>query len=202
MSEHITEWLNAYVDAELRGNLLSKVEKHLAECRTCQAELDSLRQLSALLGEIPAPKFSSSERFVAQVNLRLPHGLPKATKRKVQEVTWWMIPVSLLMLWVFISTSATVSNMISTAGGLGLLKNAPAWLVASPFNGAAWSARLAEVGLLNGYSLKWAEAMEVFTRHTLPPIIRQGSIALSYLGWMAIWWVRYRHPRNSRSLEG
>jgi anti-sigma factor RsiW len=202
VSEHVTEWLSAYVDAELRGNLLVQVEKHLAECRTCRAEMESLRQLSSLLGEIPAPKFSSPERFVAKVNLRLPHGLPKSTKLKVQEVGWWMIPVSLLIVWVFIGTAVTVSSAISNAGALGLVKTEPAWLTVSSFNGAAWSGRLAEAGLLYGNSLKWAEEMEVFTRHILHPIIWQVSIAFLYLNWIAIWWVRYRQPENGPPLGG
>jgi predicted anti-sigma-YlaC factor YlaD len=202
VSEHVTEWLNAYVDAELRGNLLVQVEKHLAECRSCRAEMESLRQLSSLLGEILVPKFSSPERFAAQMKLRLLHGLPKSTKLKVQEVGWWMIPVSLLIIWVFISTAVMVNNVISTAGAWGLVKSAPAWLAASSFNGAAWSGRLAEAGLLYGNSLKWAEEMEVFTRHILHPIVWQVSIALLYLDWIAIWWVRYRQPGNARPLGG
>ena len=201
MSEHVTQWLNAYVDAELRGNLRSQVEKHLAECQTCRAELESLQQLSAFLHEVPVPKLSFPERFVSQVNLRLPHTLPKATKLKAQEASWWMIPVGLLIVWVFISTAGTVGNLISTAGAWGLLKGVPAWLAAGSFNGAAWSVRLGEVGLLSGNSLKWVEELEVFARHTLSPVIWQASIALLYLGWMAIWWIRYERHGNGRSLE-
>ena len=73
MSKHVTEWLNAYLDGELNGSQLQQVEAHLAECEACQAELESLERLSSLLHEVPAPEFTSPERFAAQVNLRLPH---------------------------------------------------------------------------------------------------------------------------------
>ena len=49
MSNHVTEWLNAYFDGELTGNRLHQVEDHLAECEACQAELESLQGFSELV---------------------------------------------------------------------------------------------------------------------------------------------------------
>ena len=49
MIEHVNEWLGAYLDGELRGLRLRQVESHLAECSVCHSELESLRNLSALL---------------------------------------------------------------------------------------------------------------------------------------------------------
>ena len=43
MSNHIIEWLNAYVDGELKGMRLRQVDEHLTECEACQAELDSYK---------------------------------------------------------------------------------------------------------------------------------------------------------------
>ena len=82
MPKHITEWLNAYLDGELHGNRLQHVEAHLAECRACQSELKALERLSGLLHEIPAPEFTSPERFAAQVNLRLPHQQNSNSRKK------------------------------------------------------------------------------------------------------------------------
>ena len=48
MSNHVTEWLNSHLDCESKGRRLHQVEEHLAECETCQAELDSLQGLSNL----------------------------------------------------------------------------------------------------------------------------------------------------------
>jgi hypothetical protein len=204
MSNHVTEWLNAYLDDELKNGRLDLVEKHLAECEECQAELESLQNVSSLLHEAPAPEFISSERFASQVGLRLPHEQPKAIKRKAQEMGWWMIPVSLLLLWVLIGTSEVVSGVILTADRLGLLTlgDTPAWLAADPSTGTVWSGRLGEFGLLSGGSLQWAELAESFTRNKLPQVILQAAIALLYLSWVAIWWARHTRRENGQLSEG
>jgi hypothetical protein len=46
---HVLEWLEAYLDGELKGGRLHQVEAHLQVCEDCRAELLALRQLSALL---------------------------------------------------------------------------------------------------------------------------------------------------------
>ncbi|MFT3890862.1 MAG: zf-HC2 domain-containing protein [Anaerolineales bacterium] len=63
MSNHVTEWLNAYFDGELKNGKLRQVEEHLAECESCQKELEALSDLSGLLQEVPLPDFPSPERF-------------------------------------------------------------------------------------------------------------------------------------------
>ncbi len=202
MSSHVTEWLNAYLDGELKGGRLHQVEAHLAECEVCRAELRSLQNLSSLLHEVPAPEFISPERFAAQVSLRLPHEQPRAAKGKAQEIGWWMIPVSLVVLWVFVSTSALVSDVILTAERLGMLGGAPNWLMPGAFHGAFWSGTLGEFGLLSGNGLQWAELTETFTRNQLSQFIWQASIALMYLGWIAVWWARTMRRGSNRFLEG
>ncbi len=201
MSNHVKEWLNAYLDGELKNGRLHQVEAHLAECPECLAELESLENLSNLLHEVPTPEFISPEKFAAQVNLRLPHEQPKATKRNAQEFGWWMIPVSLLMLSVFIATSTIVTDVVTTAGRLGLLNGAPAWLVQVFSDEPVWSGTLGDFGLLSGSGLQWAEQAEAFTRNTLPEIIWQVAIALLYLSWIVIWWVRQTHREHGQLLE-
>jgi hypothetical protein len=204
MSNHVTEWLNAYLDGELKNGKLHQVEKHLVECEECRAELESLKNLSSLLHEVPAPEFTPTERFAAQVNLRLPHEKPRAIKHKAQEVGWWMIPVSLLLLWVFIGSVEVVGDVISTADRLGLLSlnDAPAWLGSASSNGAVWSGRLEEFGFLDGQSLQWAAYTESFTRDNLPQIVWQLAIALLYLSWIAIWWARHTPRETDQLPEG
>lgn len=204
MSNHVTEWLNAYLDDELKNGRLHQVEKHLAECAECQAELESLQNVSSLLHEAPAPEFISSERFASQVSLRLPHEQPRATKRKAQEIGWWMIPVSLLLLWVLIGTSDVVGHVVSVADRIGLLSlsSAPAWVAPGSSSGGFWSGTLGEFGLLSGDSLQWAELTESFTRNRLPQIVWQVAIALLYLSWIAIWWARQKPREHGQLLEG
>jgi hypothetical protein len=60
MSNHVTEWLNAYLDDELKNGRLHQVEKHLAECTECQAELESLQNYIVREIRIPGQPPSSA----------------------------------------------------------------------------------------------------------------------------------------------
>lgn len=202
MSTHVHEWLNAYYDGELRGNRLQQVEEHLAECELCQTELESLDRLSTLLQEAPVPAFTREERFASQVSLRLPHKKPFPFRKQVVEAGWWMIPVGLLGAWVFLGTAFFVSDLVSTANRLGLLNNVSAWLTSGSSNQAAWTATLGQFGILSGTTLGWAETTEAFTRTSLPFITIQISIALLYMSWIAIWWVRHQRQGTGQLLEG
>jgi hypothetical protein len=200
MFEHVSEWLNAYHDDELRGSQLQHVETHLADCELCQAELESLENLSGLLREVPAPEFTLPERFAAQVNLRLPHKRPIVSRKQIVEFTWWMIPVGLLGAWAFIATSNILSNILYEANNLGLLSGISSWLGPGSVNGVYLSSTLGQAGVLSGNGLNWAEMTETFTRMSLPQISLQISIALLYLSWIAIWWTR--HQRYTRQPQG
>ncbi len=202
MSNHVSEWLNAYHDGELRGNRLRSVEAHLAECELCQAELESLVDLSELLQEVRAPELVSAERFAAQVNLRLPHSKTVFSRAKAAEFGWWMIPVGLLASWVFVSTAFVLSDVLSVAGNLGLLSGLSEWLAFGPENTVYLSTTIGQTGLLSGNGLNWAESLETITRISVPQIILQVSIALLYLSWIAIWWARRTRQGIGQLLEG
>ena len=202
MSNHVTEWLNAYLDGELKGMRLRQLEEHLAECEVCQAELESLNSLSALLQEVPTAEFTSHERFVSEVNLRLPQRREKAAQNKATEAGWWMIPIGLLLAWVFLSTSILLSNVVSVADTFGILDNTTAAWISGSSNTAEVTSTLGQFGVLSGNSLQWAERSESFTRNALPQIIVQASIALLYLAWFAIWWARQTRQEQVPLLEG
>ena len=202
MSNHVSEWLNAYFDGELTGKRLHQVEDHLAECEACQAELDSLQGLSELLHDIPVPEFTAAERFAGQVNLRIPHKQAVISRKQVMEAGWWMIPVGLLASWIFMSTAFALGDILLAAGNLGLLSGISEWLGSVPSNNVYLSTTIGQMGLLSGTGLNWAEATETFTRVSLPEIVIQVSIALLYLSWMAIWWARHTHQGHGQLLEG
>jgi predicted anti-sigma-YlaC factor YlaD len=202
MSKHVTEWLNAFLDGELQGSRLQQVEAHLGECEVCQAELDSLEGLSRLLHEVPTPEFITPERFAAQVSLRLPHEQKTIYRKKLLEVGWWMIPVGLLAIWVFISTSFLVNDILFTAKNLGLLTGVSDWAIFSASNQAYWSSTLGQFGILSGNTLDVAASTEIITRISLPQISLHVSIALLYLSWIAIWWARHRRQQHGQLLEG
>jgi len=202
MSNHVKEWLNAYLDGELKGRQLHQVEEHLAECEECQAEFESLQGLSSLLQEVHAPTLVSHERFVSQVNLRLPERRAKETRDNTMGFGWWLIPVGLLAAWIFISTTALISDMVTAVNRLGLLDTTTASFISAGPDQAEMTARLGQVGALQGNSLQWAERSESFTRSVLPQIILQVSVALLYLTWIAIWWARRTRQEHGQLLEG
>ena len=215
MSEHVTQWLIAYQDGELRGGRLHHVETHLAECLACQQDLEALQGLSALLHEVPLPEFTSPERLAAQVNLRLPRNRSEPAADKVWEAGWWMIPVSLLSVWVLLTAVGWIGDVVDAANRWGLLDTTsvgtiqvgtvqvnmlPAWLTpdSSP---AEWAGVLEGTGLLQGNSLTRAEMVESFVRNVLPQFVWQVSIAVLYLGWLAIWWTRHTQEESGQLLE-
>lgn len=202
MSRHVSEWLSAYYDGELHGSRLREVESHLAECSFCQAELESMESLSHLLQEVPAPEFSAPEMFASQVSLRLPHTRAALPVNRFFEVGWWMVPVGLLAAWVFISTTSLLSGVLSAASGLGVLSGISDWLSFGPADDIYLSATLAQSGLLSGSGLGWVETIETFTRTSLPLVSLQVSIALLYLGWIAVWWVRHTRREHGQLLDG
>lgn len=201
MSKHVTEWLNAYLDGELNSSRLPQVEAHLSDCQVCQMELESLEKVSGLLHEVPTPEFTSPEQFAAQVILRLPHQQAAPLENRMLEIGWWMIPVGLLAAWIFTGTSFFISDILSAANALGLLSGITEWMAFGPSGDVYLSATLGQSGLLSGNSLVWAESTEAFTRMSLPQIILQISIALLYLGWIAIWWARHQRQARGQLLE-
>ncbi len=107
MNEHVTAWIAAYYDGELRGARLSEVESHLQVCAVCRAELEKLQGLSALLQENPAmPARTAPDRFVAQVRLRLsPMG------GRALGGGWLLLPVFLLGIWAFLKAALVVAGL-------------------------------------------------------------------------------------------
>ena len=200
MSDHVLELLNAYIDGELRGGQLRKVEAHLDECQSCLEEYYSLQALSATLLAAPVPDFPTPERFAAEVALRLPRTPVKPMRSRALEIGWWLAPVGLIITWIFVSTTILVSNVVTAAGDFGLLDSASAWLVAGS-SGANYSAFLGQFGLLTGNSLEWAEMTEAFTRTNVSQIFWQVSIALLYLSWLAIWWARHTRQGFGRPFD-
>ena len=201
MPDHVTEWLNAYLDGELHGNRLRMVEAHLAECEACQTELQSLQDLSGLLHKVPIPEFTTPERFATQVNRLLPQRPIIAPRSRLFEIGWWMIPVGLLAAWAFVSTATIVSNMISAANNFGLVDSANTLLVSGASDTVNWTSTLGQFGLLASNSLQWFEMTERYSRNVLPQFVWQVSIALLYLTWIAIWWARQTRQRYGQLLE-
>jgi anti-sigma factor RsiW len=201
MTEHVTNWLEAYHDGELRGRRLHQVEVHLSECGTCRQELERLRALTALLVESPAAVgLTSPERFVAQVGLRLPRRPPRPLWQTTLEIGWQLTPVGLFGAWAFLQAVFLVAGVILLAGRLGLVGDVLAGLLPAPTPAPWWSggisgllgAGLSDVSRIvlyllgDGSPLGWG-----ITLHLVSLVV----IGLLYWSWLASWWVRCRRQR-------
>jgi len=163
MSEHVTAWLEAYHDGELRGHRTQQVDAHLARCAACRTELERLAALAALLRESPAASdLTPSERFVAQVGLRLPRRPDRPAWQRVLKGGWQLAPLGLLGTWAFAQAVFIVTGVLLVALQLGLGGDLVASLLPAP-QGGLW----------------------------LPVtlnLVLTGVIGLLYWSWLASWW--------------
>ncbi|MDR3575411.1 MAG: zf-HC2 domain-containing protein [Anaerolineaceae bacterium] len=198
MIEHVTDLLGAYLDGELGGSRLRQVEDHLIICAACRLELDELRSLSGLLHEtLPIRAFTPTERFAANLTLRLPRRPEAAQARRPHEEIWWIIPASAVGLWFILQIVDTASTLLSAAGATGLLGSAAALLQSGPQQNLWLSASMSLFGNdlggsgralltgLNNISTYWI-------RFTTPLVWRAG-IGLLFVGWLAVW-LTHRRP--------
>lgn len=201
MFDHIVALLDAYLDGELNSTQHKKVEMHLEECQACQAEMDTLQALSAMLLEDTLPDFASPEQLAANVALHLPRTPVKSVEWRVLEFGWWLAPVGLLLAWIFISTTAFVSNALSAAGNFGLLNSTFAWIASGSPVDVNFAALLGKFGWLEQGSLQRVTVSEGSIRALISSVFWQVSIAMLYLSWIAIWWARQTHRGLGQPLE-
>ncbi len=201
MTEHVTAWLGAYHDGELRGRRLQQVEAHLAHCAMCRAELESLRALTALLQESPvAVHLTSPERFAAQVALRLPRRPEQPAWQRALEIGWRLVPLGLLGAWAFVQAESIVVGVVLTALRMGLGGNVAAELLPVSRPGLSLTELLSSSGaslsdvaqialqlLSNGGPLGWGVTLN---------LVSLVVIGLLYWSWLASWWVRRRREEH------
>jgi len=198
MTEHVTTWLGAYHDGELRGLRLRQVETHLAHCATCRAELERLRALATLLQESPAAEnLTPPERFVAQVGLRLPRPPQRPVWQRALEIGWQLAPLGLLGAWVFVQVVLFVSGVVLGALQLGLDGDVAAWLLPASQQGPSLSeifslsgASLGDVGRIVLQLLSIREPLGWGITLNLVSLL---VIGLLYWSWLASWWARRQH---------
>ncbi len=195
MPEHVTQWLGAYYDGELRGARLRQVENHLAECADCQAELEGMRSLSTLLKETaPEGDFLSAERFAANLALRLPRQPEMPQPRsKALEIGWWLVPIGTLGMWLFIQVTFLLRSTILFAVDAGLFGSNLAWMQGNPpqmgWFAAAMNLFGKQVGLAGQAALSGLNDAHLFVTHAAESLLPQVLLAVLYLGWLAAWWL-------------
>jgi hypothetical protein len=197
MAKHVTEWLGAYLDDELRGSQLLHVQAHLAECPSCQTEFKALQNLSVLLKETPSETdFTPTERFVSRAGRRLPPRQSLPTRRKVWEVGWWLVPLGLFAAWVFLQVTFGVSALVQAAGGADLLGNTATWLAIVPAQNE-WLGITMNLfaGNLNGTGRQLLQLLgeaDLLGGNFLVQFGWQVGMASLYWSWLIIWWLRRR----------
>jgi anti-sigma factor RsiW len=198
MTEHVTTWLGAYHDGELRGLRLRQVEAHLTQCATCREDLERLRPLAALLQESPAAgDLMPPERFVAQVGLQLPRRPERPAWQRGLETGWQLVPLGLLGTWAFVQAVFAMAGGVLVALRMGLGGDVVAGLLPAWQQGLSPSevfslsgASLGDVGRImlqllgNGGPLGWGVTLNV---------VSLAVIGLLYWSWLASWWARRQH---------
>jgi len=199
MPDHVTEWLGAYHDGELRGARLRQTEQHLAGCATCQAELDEMRDLSTLLQDTAAKgDFLPTEHFVANLALRLPRRSEQPQPRNALTTGWWLIPPGLLAIWLFIDITFSLSPVVTLAVNSGLPGDAAAWLQGNPPQ-MRWFATAMnlfgnQLGAPGRETLSALHDSSLFIAQIAGRLIPQAILAVAYLGWLLSWWLGEQHP--------
>lgn len=199
MPDHVTEWLGAYHDGELRGARLRQTEQHLAGCDICQAELNEMRYLSTLLQATAAEgDFLPTEHFVANLALRMPRRSEQPQPRSVLTTGWWLIPVGLLGIWLFINITFSLSPVVTLAVNSGLLGDASAWLQGNPAQ-MRWFATAMnlfgnQLGAPGRETLSALHDTSLLIAQMAGRLIPQTILAVAYLGWLFSWWLREQHP--------
>jgi len=198
MTEHVTIWLGAYHDGELRGLRLRQVEAHLAHCAMCRAKLERLRALAALLQESPAAEnLMPPERFVAQVGLRLPRRPERSAWQRTLEIGWQLAPLGLLGAWVFVQAVLTMAGAVLVALRMGLGGEVVAGLLPASQQGPP----LSEISSLLGASLGDVGRIVLQLLSIRAPLgwgitlnlVSLVVIGLLYWSWLASWWARRQH---------
>ncbi|MBI5032884.1 MAG: zf-HC2 domain-containing protein [Chloroflexi bacterium] len=166
MNSHVTDLLAAYHDGELSSNRRHSVDKHLQDCRTCRAELETLEKLSSLLRANPVPDYTPPERFAAQVQLRLPRTLsPRARQSQGQSSRWVLgIPLALIFVWAFLQSALRVAAFILTADNLLGQRTAlfNSWLTPQGFFETTANLLLLDTVLLIGTIIFWSAWMALW----------------------------------------
>ena len=204
MANHVTEWLGAYHDGELRGARLHQVEQHLSACAACQAELDEMRNLSALLQEAaPIGELIPTERFVSNLALSLPRQPEQSQPRDALAIGWWLIPVGLLGIWLFINIAFSLSSVATLVANTDLVSSNLTWLRGNSLQ-MEWFANALnlfghQLGAPELETLAVLNNANVFIAQLAGSLIPQILLAVAYLGWLFSWWLRHQQQPASNS---
>lgn len=142
------ERLSAYLDGELAPAEAAALKRHLADCRACQAELASLREVRALLGALPPPALPRSfalpdttvpPTHLAPITPRAPASPRRAPARRTgsaaARAAQWLGGIAAMLGLALLLSSALASQsptMFSTRGARPALSGGGASTTSHP----------------------------------------------------------------------
>ncbi len=197
MDRHVVDWIPAYFDGELHGACLEQVEEHLSSCAECQARLEELRKLSALLQEAPAPAALTTPRqSVQQLNLQMAAYASRQSRpetwRKVFKTGWQAAPLGVISAWAFTQAMMIIAGLLLLSRLGGPLNPVADVLAGSSLSGLRldflWATIHTAVPLS---SLAWP-IIELFMIN----FVLTAGCAVVLAGWLASWWVYQKQKRN------
>ena len=181
MMQHVYHLLDDYYDNELSPVNRRRVEAHLADCPSCQAELERLGKLGDLLSEYRVPDaFSAAETFQAQVVLRVSRRTWE--RSRYRGAVWHLVPLALLSVLVILQSLFVLS------GVLGRVVRSAEWLgidtglflaqlgIAWPEGGAILGLSLTSLATVLGVVLMVGLYLGVFV------------LLIPYAGWVGALW--------------
>lgn len=194
MSEHVTEWLNAFLDGELHGMRLRQVQDHLARCAACQAELKDLQTLSLMIKKAaPAEADEPADRFIAELTLLLPRREGSTQSPSGSEtIDWWLIPTGAAAAWAFLQAELILSGLLSTARAAGLLDGAANLFSSGPQHTEWFTEAMGLFGShLGGNGLTLLNVLDsigVFRLDLTSQLAWQAGFGLLYWAGLIFWW--------------
>ena len=185
MNNHVSQWLNAYHDDELRPHRRAIVEAHLEECPQCRAELAELQTLSTMLQADLLPQMRTSpEQFAAQVALRLPRRETRRQNGSNFRWLWYMVPVGILIGMGVQRVIVTVSELLLWIERLGMNPNAVSQILPEPTTQTPPGIDL--LAQFSNMVLHWNNPFQTTLGLTL---LLPAALAIGYMIWMLLWWV-------------
>ena len=195
MSEHVKQWIDAYLDGELQGVRREHVEAHLAGCASCRQELQAARRLSGYLRSSPLSEdLPFAEDFAAGLVNRLPERSRAAPRGTTPGLVWWLIPLGILGAWISAQLIFLLKEWSWALGPLSFVNGALAWL-APNLLGNAWLDLAAAPfrQALGQAGTAWAVEFTAFWQGDLLRFALNAAVALLFLSWLAGLWARRAH---------
>jgi predicted anti-sigma-YlaC factor YlaD len=201
MIEHVSRWLDAYLDGELKGDMANHINSHLAVCDLCRVELEELKQISDVLKvDADERRLLPDTHFSAEVALKLPRHQDHPSQNQITQIGWWLIPSAIMAAWVFLHSVLIVSSLVAASGQVGL--------ITGPFAGlSAFSSQPLEPSILfylpagqldlaSRSFLEWLSEWTSFGRSIITPVIFQAALGILFTGWLFAWWFRNSANRS------